>query len=140
MSLLSLLKAVKPSASLKQIGAILDQLFTSEDEKLSKKIILERLSQEKYLAQTRINEVEAAHASLFVAGWRPFVGWICALALAWHFIFYDMINWIMTSFYPLYPSVPPLSSTETLITVLLSILGIGGLRTFEKYTGVNAHH
>jgi len=76
--------------------------------------------------QTKINEAEAQHRSLFVAGWRPSVGWISSLAFGYHFLAFPIIRTI-------YPSVEfPILDTEPLFTVLLGMLGLGGLRTFEK--------
>ena len=88
------------------------------------------------LAQTKINQTEAMHQSIFVAGWRPFVGWVCGCALLWHFILYDLLNWLRVIFLPHSPVPPALSGTETLVTILLSMLGLGGLRTVEKLRGV----
>jgi len=76
--------------------------------------------------QTKINEIEAQHRTLFVAGWRPFIGWVCGLAFAYHFILFPIIRTI-------YPDVQfPELDTEPLFTVLLGMLGLGGLRTYEK--------
>ena len=76
--------------------------------------------------QTKINEVEAQHRSLFVAGWRPAIGWVCGLAFAYHYVAFPIIRTI-------YPNVEfPVLDTEPLFTVLLGMLGLGGLRTFEK--------
>lgn len=89
------------------------------------------------MAQMEINKAEAQHASIFVAGWRPFVGWCCGVALAWHFIGFDIANWLRLAFFPEAPEPPALNGTETLVTVLLSMLGLGGLRTVEKLKGVS---
>jgi len=79
--------------------------------------------------QTKINEVEAQHRSMFVAGWRPSVGWVCSMAFAYHFIVFPIIRTI-------YPDVDfPELDTEPLFTVLMGMLGLGGLRTFEKLKG-----
>lgn len=76
--------------------------------------------------QTKINEVEAQHRSLFVAGWRPSVGWGCSMAFFYHFVVFPIIRTI-------YPDVEfPVLDTEPLFTVLLGMLGLGGLRTYEK--------
>lgn len=88
------------------------------------------------LAQAEINKMEAQHPSVFVAGWRPFIGWVCGLALAWHFLGFDIANWLRIAFFPETPAPPALNGTETLVTVLLSMLGLGGLRTVEKLKGV----
>lgn len=89
------------------------------------------------LAQAEINKTEAQHPSVFVAGWRPFIGWVCGVALAWHFLGFDLANWLRIAFFPETPAPPALSGTETLVTVLLSMLGLGGLRTVEKLKGVS---
>ena len=65
-----------------------------------------------------------------------FIGWICGLALGWHFLGYDIVNWLRIAFFPDTPAPPALNGTETLVTVLLSMLGLGGLRTVEKLKGV----
>jgi len=88
------------------------------------------------MGQMEVNKTEAAHRSIFVAGWRPAVGWVCAMALLWHFMLFDMAAWIQLAFFPDTPPLPALSGTGELITVLMSMLGLGGLRSFEKYKGV----
>ena len=77
--------------------------------------------------QTKINEVEAKHRSVFVAGWRPFIGWVCGLALAYNFIIRDLFIWVIDP-----ETVPPALQMEHLMTVLFGMLGLGGLRTYEK--------
>ena len=76
--------------------------------------------------QSEINKMEAQHLNIFVAGWRPFIGWICGAALLYNFIIRDLIAWVS-------PDVmPPAIQMDQLITILLGMLGLGGLRTFEK--------
>ncbi len=77
--------------------------------------------------QTKINEIEAGHRTVFVAGWRPFVGWVCGFALAYNFIIRDLFIWALQP-----EDVPPALAMEHLMTVLLGMLGLGGLRTYEK--------
>jgi|TARA_R100001129_G_scaffold94279_4_gene64189 hypothetical protein len=77
--------------------------------------------------QTKINEIEAGHRTVFVAGWRPFIGWVCGVALAYNFIIRDLFIWALEP-----QDVPPALQMEHLMTVLLGMLGLGGLRTFEK--------
>lgn len=77
--------------------------------------------------QTKINEIEAQHRTVFVAGWRPFIGWICGIALAYNFVIRDLLIWIIKP-----ETVPPALQMEHLMTVLLGMLGLGGLRTYEK--------
>lgn len=76
--------------------------------------------------QSEINKIEAQHRSVFVSGWRPFIGWVCGVALLYNFILRDIIAWIS-------PTVmPPSIQMEHLMTILFGLLGLGGLRTFEK--------
>jgi len=77
--------------------------------------------------QTKINELEAQHRSVFVAGWRPFVGWICGIALAYNFVIRDLFIWFAQP-----DEIPPALAMDHLMTVLLGMLGLGGLRTYEK--------
>ena len=77
--------------------------------------------------QTRINEIEAQHRTVFVAGWRPFIGWVCGVALAYNFVIRDLFIWAIKP-----EVVPPALQMEHLMTVLLGMLGLGGLRTYEK--------
>ena len=77
--------------------------------------------------QTKINEIEAGHRTVFVAGWRPFIGWVCGEALAYNFVIRDLFIWITKT-----TDAPPALQMEHLMTVLLGMLGLGGLRTFEK--------
>ena len=73
------------------------------------------------------NEIEAGHRTVFVAGWRPFIGWVCGVALAYNFVIRDLFIWITKT-----ADAPPALQMEHLMTVLLGMLGLGGLRTFEK--------
>ena len=86
-------------------------------------------------AQSRINEVEAANANVFVSGWRPFIGWICGFGLGTKFIFIPIGVWIC-SLLDITPIMPVIETGE-LMTLILGMLGLGGLRTFEKFTGSN---
>lgn len=77
--------------------------------------------------QAEINKLEAQHRSIFVAGWRPFIGWICGFALGYNFIIRDLAIFVFGI-----DKVPPALQMEHLMTVLLGMLGLGGMRTFEK--------
>ena len=82
-------------------------------------------------AQTDINLEEAKHPSIFVAGWRPFVGWVCGFSLGWQFIGSPIFEWII-KIADKNVSAPEMD-TGSLVTVLFALLGLGGMRTFEKY-------
>tara|TARA_R110002096_G_scaffold199376_1_gene383286 strand:+ start:2409 stop:2789 length:381 start_codon:yes stop_codon:yes gene_type:complete len=77
--------------------------------------------------QSEINKVEAQHRSVFVSGWRPFTGWICAVALLYNFVLRDLAIWAFGI-----EQVPPALQMEHLMTVLFGMLGLGGMRSLEK--------
>ena len=86
-------------------------------------------------AQTEVNKVEAGSRSLFVAGWRPFIGWVCGSAFAYHYVLQPFLLFL----FALYGKTValPVFSMESLLTVLLGLLGLGGMRTYEKFKGVS---
>lgn len=102
------------------IGDILDKFIPDAGKRIEAKNLIETNMQARMVAQLEVNKQEAAHKSLFVAGWRPAVGWVCVLGMT--------VNYIVI---PFVPSVQPLDNTD-MNTVLLGMLGLGGLRTFEK--------
>lgn len=115
----------------------LDKLIPDKDKRDEFKHELEMSILKSGFAQAEINKEEAKHPSVFVAGWRPFIGWVCGFALAWHFMIYDIVLWVQAVAWPDAPKPPSLMGTETLVTVLMSMLGLGGLRTVEKLKGVS---
>ncbi len=117
------------------VANIIDQFVETEDEKRAAEVIKAKLMMKPSLAQIELNKIEAGHRSIFVAGWRPFIGWVCGFALLWHFILFDLLSWITVNFFPHVTAIPELTGTETLVTVLLSLLGLGVMRTAEKYGG-----
>jgi hypothetical protein len=86
------------------------------------------------LGQLEINKTEAASASLFVAGWRPAVGWCGALGYGYEFLFRPLLNGLAVAagLPPVFPGI----ETEALTSLLFGLLGLGGLRTVEKVKGV----
>lgn len=120
------------SALIGPVSAILDKVIPDKDlrEKLSHEIatMAERHSQEQVMAQIEVNKAEAAHKSLFVAGWRPAIGWICGFALLYSTIISPVIGiWV---------EVPEID-TSLLTSTMLGMLGLGAMRTFEKTKGVS---
>ena len=117
------------------VTGLLDKFIPDADEKarLAHEIatMSERHAQELARGQIEINKAEAAHKSMFVAGWRPFVGWTCGVALAWHFVGQPLAVFGIAVFGIQTPALP-VFEMESLLTVLLGMLGLGGLRTFEK--------
>ncbi len=115
------------------ITTLVDEVWTSEDEKLERKEIIARIKQRPMLAQLAINKVEAQHRSVFVAGWRPGVGWVCVLALLYMWVIRPILADIMSSFgVPLQPLDIDIAD---LLSLMLPLLGLGGLRSLEKMAG-----
>ncbi len=86
--------------------------------------------------QRETNKVEAAHRSIFVAGWRPFIGWVCGFALAFEYLVRPFWIWTQANWFP--EAVPPPGLDAMLWELMFGMLGIGGLRTFEKIKGATA--
>ena len=116
------------SALIGPVSAILDKVVPDKDlrEKLSHEIAT--MADKQMSAQIEVNKVEAAHRSLFVAGWRPAIGWICGLAL--------LYSTIVSPILGIWFTVPEVD-TSLLTTVLMGMLGLGAMRTFEKTKGVS---
>ena len=127
------------TALIPAVSGILDKFVPDADtkNKLAHEIatMSEKHAQEALLAQLEINKAEAASGSLFKGGWRPAVGWVCAIAFAYHFILKDLIIF-GASFAGLELPEMPEFDMGTLLTVLGGMLGIGGLRTYEKKSGL----
>ena len=117
------------------VANIIDRFVETDEEKQAAQIIKAKLMMQPSLAQIELNKIEAGHRSIFVAGWRPFIGWVCGFALLWHFILFDLLRWVTVNFFPHVTELPELTGTETLVTVLLSLLGLGAMRTVEKFGG-----
>lgn len=130
------------------VGGIADNLFTSDKERLDAEIELKKigveyakLEAELIQGQQATNTEEAKHSNLFVAGWRPAIGWIGALAMAYQFVAYPLLIWAWASMQAagwvgLDMSPPPMLEADALWVILTGMLGIAGLRSVEKVKGV----
>ena len=131
MSLLTTL--IEPATKL------LDKVIEDKDQKakLAHELatMADKLAHVQQLAQMAINKEEAASGSLFKGGWRPFVGWVCGFAFCYHFIIQPVIIFIVALTGIIIPDLPSFNM-NTLLTVLGGLLGIGGLRTYEKQKGL----
>ena len=87
------------------------------------------------LAQMAINREEAKSRNIFIAGWRPFIGWTCGIDLAWTYVGTPILQFILAQTGHLI-DLPSLDMSQ-MMPVLLGMLGLGGLRTFEKFKGVS---
>jgi len=127
------------SALIGPVTGLLDKFVEDKDQKnaLAHEIatLAEKQAHEAAMAQVATNQAEAKHRSVFVAGWRPFIGWTCGVALAYHFV---LAPFILFGVSVAGIEIPPLPAfdMDSLMTVLLGMLGLGGLRTYEKSKGM----
>jgi hypothetical protein len=121
------------------ISTLLDKIIPDADERnrLAHEIatLAERQAHEIAKEQIKTNQVEAAHKSLFVAGWRPATGWICASGLGFNFIVVPLGNFYLALFD--HGVVIPSLDLSQMMPVLMGMLGLGAYRTFEKTKGVS---
>ena len=121
------------------VTGILDKVIEDKDQKAKLAHEIATMSdthaQQALLAQLEINKAEAASGSLFKGGWRPFVGWVCGIAFAYHFVLQPLLIFVLIVFNVNIPDLPEFDMS-TLLTTLGGLLGIGGLRTYEKKSGL----
>ena len=126
------------------ISSLLDKLIPDPEARDKAKIELLRAGRESDLEELRlalsadqmqadINQTEAASPDLFVAGWRPFIGWVCGVAFAYHFILQPVLAFAIANAGG--EVRLPAFDIDALFTVLMGMLGLGGLRTIEKIRG-----
>lgn len=98
-----------------------------------KELDLDSKIQDAVAAQIDVDKQEASSENVFVAGWRPFIGWVCGVGLACQFIVGPLFMWAATLLK--HPTPFPTLDLGTLMTLLLGMLGLGGMRTYEKISG-----
>ena len=122
------------------VTGLLDKFIEDKDQKNKLAFELATMAdnhaQELAKGQLEINKAEAQHRSIFVAGWGPFLGWILASAIGWHFIFAPVTMFVCAYLGVAIPELP-VFDMDSLMTVLLGMLGLGGLRTAEKIKGIS---
>ena len=120
------------------VGDVLDRFFPNKEEKAKAAREIEaRLSEHLAqidVAQIRVNEKEASHRNIFVSGWRPFIGWSCGLALFYTYLAQPVFTFILIQ-RGQYVDLPPVD-LGAMMPVLLGMLGLGGLRSWEKSKGL----
>ena len=97
--------------------------------------LAEKQAHAEIMAQAEVNKTEAAHKSLFVAGWRPAVGWVCALGMASNFLIVPFANFGLAL--AEMTQELPMVELETMMPVLMGMLGLGAMRSYEKTKGVS---
>jgi hypothetical protein len=127
------------------IGSVLDKIIPNAAEREKAKLEIElklaenetellKLFSEIDKSQIEVNQEEAKSTSLFVSGWRPFIGWVSGIGVAWAFVFKPLADWILAASGS--TIITPTLNTGELMSLLLGLLGMGALRSFEKVKGV----
>jgi hypothetical protein len=134
--------ALDPVSAVLEIGSkVIDRLWPDPLQAAAAKLELIKLQQSGELAsmtgQLEVNKSEAGNASVFVSGWRPFIGWVCGAAVAWNWVGLKVLLFVAAYFAHPIPNLQPADLGE-MLPVLMGMLGLGGLRTIEKINGVNA--
>lgn len=128
------------------VGKIIDRAWPDPAQKAAALLELEKMKQagefkqmdadlQAMQMQADVNKVEAGSADPFTSRWRPFVGWVCGSALAWHYIGRPLAGWVLL----LAGNSTPIPAVDLgdLIVILLGLLGLGGLRSYDKLHGTS---
>lgn len=118
------------TAGLDFVGKLLDKLFPDPAARAQAQIQLLQMQQSGELAQIAVNQEEAKNERIFVSGWRPFIGWVCGVAFAYHYVVEPFAMFLITCYRG--ACVQPEFNMQELTTVLMGMLGLGSLRTVEK--------
>ena len=110
------------------VANVIDKFVETDDEKAAVRTVMARMAQEPALAQVELNKIGAAHRSIFVSGWRPTIGYICALGLGFAFIVNPILQWATGDPGPEMPS-------DIMMELVIGMLGLAGVRTVEKLAG-----
>lgn len=110
------------------IGGVIDKFVETPEEKQAARVVMEKLRQRPSELQVELNKIEAGHRTVFVAGWRPFLGWVCGIGLLVPFVANPVLQWATGDPGPQMP-------LQHLMPLVIALLGLGGYRTFEKIQG-----
>jgi hypothetical protein len=123
-------------------GKIIDHFFPDPVKKAEALLELQKMEQAGDLAvigyQADINKTEAGSQNTFIAGWRPFIGWVCGLGMGTQFVFGPIMTWATSLFG--HPVPMPVLDLSLLSTMLIGMLGLGGMRTVEKLSSAQGNH
>ena len=116
-------------------GKVLDKFIQDKDLKAKLQHEMDMQLHNANLAQIDVNKAEAASGSIFKGGWRPFVGWVCGVAMLYHFLLQPIIVFTLSAAGITFDL--PQFDMGSLMTILMGLLGLGGLRSFEKHKGIS---
>ena len=140
MGLLSFFGAGKEAGEaiaspIKAVGNALDNLFTSDEEREQAAVVKAKLAQQPHILQAEINKLEAQHRTRFVAGWRPYLGWILGTSIGMYYIpqfLMAAILWTKACWASGQLSPYPIENINGLKELIMGLLGLGGMRMLEK--------
>ena len=116
------------------VANVVDRFVETPDEKRAFETVMARMAQQPALAQVELNKIGAGHRSVFVAGWRPFIGWVCGFGLAYAFLVNPTILWATCKFAAECMTGPEIPS-DIMMELVIGMLGLAGVRTVEKLAG-----
>lgn len=120
---------------IESVGKVAEHFVTTDKEKMALELESRKIDQQNAMAQIDVNKMEAQSASVFVSGWRPFVGWVCGFALLYVAILDPVARFTAQVIFEYMGKFPEIDTTITM-QVLFGLLGLGGMRTYEKAKGV----
>jgi len=137
MGLIKILGSLVGGAGGGLVGGVadaIDKFVETPEEKAAAELLRMKMLQEPDKWQVEINKIEAGHRTIFVAGWRPFIGWICGLALGAHFLAFPLLEWgsALVGDKILAPDL----DAGVIVSLILAMLGLGASRTYEKLHGI----
>jgi len=122
------------------VADVIDELHTSDEERARLALEEKKVEAEVLMGQQRVNEAEAGHRSVFVAGWRPFIGWVGGIAMAYQFVLYPLLLWLLAVAQGAGRLVgveaPPVLDADALWVVVSGMLGVAGMRSWDKRSRV----
>jgi len=120
------------------IGDVLDKVIPDNNAKAKAKADIEKAlidnASKINLAQAETNKIEASHRSIWVAGWRPFLGWVAGFGFAWVFVVSPVAQWVCALLG--IHVVLPVLHTDVMMELTVALLGLSGLRSWEKSKGL----
>lgn len=125
------------SSIIEGVGKVAEHFVTTDKEKMALELESRRIDQQNDMAQIGVNTMEAQSSSLFVSGWRPFVGWACGFSLVYVALLDPIARFVSQVIFNYVGPFPIIDTTITM-QVLFGMLGLGGMRTWEKTKGVAA--
>lgn len=128
-------------AMIQTVAGVVNKFVPDRDAQIKMQAELQNrmleMQSEQLRNQAEVNKIEASHPSVFVAGWRPFIGWVCGAALAWQFIVSPIADWIAVV--SGYSGELPRISGDNLFELVLAMLGMAGWRTLDKIKGADTN-